>query len=349
MRSPSLDARARHLLRALISQYIRDGEPVGSRTLARNSGLDVSPATIRNVLADLEELGLVHAPHTSSGRVPTVQGYRIFVDSLLELRPLESSDEQQIRREMPTSSVSTQSLIHNVSSMLSGITHFVGLVTVPRREQFAFRHIDFVALDEQRVLAILVFADSEVQNRVLQFPHAPSGQELEWIANYLNANYAGLALDEMRRRVVSELSQARDDMNRVMATAIHVAEAALAVDTREDVVLSGQTNLMGAQGLGDVDCLRDLFEAFARKRELLQVLDACVHADGVRLFIGEESGLAPLGQCSVVAAPYGAGGKVLGVLGVIGPTRMHYERVIPVVQATARILSGTLNQTVPAP
>jgi heat-inducible transcriptional repressor len=349
MRSPSLDARARHLLRALISQYIRDGEPVGSRTLARNSGLDVSPATIRNVLADLEELGLVHAPHTSAGRVPTVQGYRIFVDSLLELRPLESSEEQQIRREMP-SSASTQSLIHNVSSMLSGITHFVGLVTVPRREQFAFRHIDFVALDEQRVLAILVFADSEVQNRVLQFPRAPSSQELEWIANYLNANYAGLALDDIRRRVVSELSQARDDMNRVMATAIHVAEAALAVDdTREDVVLSGQTNLMGAQGLADVDCLRDLFEAFARKRELLQVLDACVHADGVRLFIGEESGMAPLGQCSVVAAPYGAGGKVLGVLGVIGPTRMHYERVIPVVQATARILSGTLNQAIPAP
>jgi len=349
MRSPSLDARARHLLRALISQYIRDGEPVGSRTLARNSGLDVSPATIRNVLADLEELGLVHAPHTSAGRVPTVQGYRIFVDSLLELRPLESSEEQQMRRDLPTSGP-TQSLIHNVSSMLSGITHFVGLVTVPRREQFAFRHIDFVALDEQRVLAILVFADSEVQNRVLQFPRAPSGQELEWIANYLNANYAGLALDDMRRRVVSELSQARDDMNRVMATAIHVAEAALAIDdTREDVVLSGQTNLMGAQGLGDVDCLRDLFEAFARKRELLQVLDACVHADGVRLFIGEESGLAPLGQCSVVAAPYGAGGKVLGVLGVIGPTRMHYERVIPVVQATARILSGTLNQAIPAP
>ena len=348
MRSPSLDARARHLLRALISQYIRDGEPVGSRTLARHSGLDVSPATIRNVLADLEELGLVQAPHTSAGRVPTVQGYRIFVDSLLELRPLESSEEQQIRRELP-SSAPTQSLLQNVSSVLSGITHFVGLVTVPRREQFAFRHIDFVALDEQRVLAILVFADSEVQNRVLVFPRAPTAQELEWIANYLNANYAGLALDEIRHRVVTELSQTRDDMNRMMATAIHVAEAALAVDSRDDVVLSGQTNLMGRQGLGDVDCLRDLFEAFARKRELLQVLDACVHADGVRLFIGEESGVAPLGQCSVVASPYGAGGKVLGVLGVIGPTRMHYERVIPVVQATARILSGTLNQSVPAP
>jgi len=348
MRSPSLDARARHLLRALISQYIRDGEPVGSRTLARNSGLDVSPATIRNVLADLEELGLVQAPHTSAGRIPTVQGYRIFVDSLLELKPLESSEEQQIRRELPNSAP-TQSLIQNVSSLLSGITHFVGLVTVPTREQFAFRHIDFVTLDEQRVLAIVVFADSEVQNRVLTFPRAPSSQELEWIANYLNAHYAGLALDEIRRRAVSDLAVARDDMNRVMATAVQVAEAALEIDNREDVVLSGQTNLMGAQGLGDVECLRDLFEAFARKRELLKVLDACVHADGVRLFIGEESGMAPLGQCSVVAAPYGAGGKVLGVLGVIGPTRMHYERVIPVVQATARILSGTLNQAVPAP
>jgi heat-inducible transcriptional repressor len=348
MRHPTLDARARHLLRALIAQYIRDGEPVGSRTLARNSGLDVSPATIRNVLADLEELGLVAAPHTSAGRIPTVQGYRIFVDSLLELRPLNSAEEQQIRRELP-SSASTQSLLHSVSSLLSGITHFVGLVTVPRREQFAFRHIDFVALDERRVLAILVFADQEVQNRVLVLPRAPAPAELEWIANYLNAHYSGMALDDIRLRVVSELSKARDDMNRVMGSAIQLAEAALAVDSREDMVLSGQTNLMGAQGLADVDCLRELFEAFARKRDLLKVLDACVHADGVRLFIGDESGVAPLGQCSLIAAPYGAGGKVLGVLGVIGPTRMQYERVIPVVQATARILSSTLNQAVPTP
>jgi heat-inducible transcriptional repressor len=249
---------------------------------------------------------------------------------------------------MPTSGP-TQSLIHNVSTMLSGITHFVGLVTVPRREQFAFRHIDFRRAGRAARARHPGVRGSPRCRTACSVPARASGQELEWIANYLNANYAGLALDDIRRRVVSELSQARDDMNRVMATAIHVAEAALAVDTREDVVVSGQTNLMGAQGLGDVDCLRDLFETFARKRELLQVLDACVHADGVRLFIGEESGVAPLGQCSVVAAPYGAGGKVLGVLGVIGPTRMHYERVIPVVQATARILSGTLNQAIPAP
>jgi len=348
MRSPSLDARARHLLRALISQYIRDGEPVGSRTLARNSGLDVSPATIRNVLADLEELGLVQAPHTSAGRVPTVQGYRIFVDSLLELRPLESSEELQIRRELPVSAP-TQSLLHNVSTLLSGITHFVGLVTVPRREQFAFRHIDFVALDEQRVLAILVFADSEVQNRVLSFPRAPTASELEWIANYLNANFAGQHLDEIRRKLVAEMQQARSDMNAIMAAAIHVAETAFQVDANEDVLLSGQTNMMGANGLADVDRLRELFDAFSRKRDLLRVLDGCIHADGVRLFIGEESGVAPLGQCSLVAAPYTANGKVLGVLGVLGPTRMEYQRVIPVVQATARILSNALNQAVTAP
>ena len=338
-----LDSRARHLLRALIAQYIRDGQPVGSRTLARHAGLEVSPATIRNVMSDLEELGLVSAPHTSAGRIPTSQGYRVFVDSLLQFKQLDDAQQEEIRREMPATGT-TQSLLANASSLLSGITHFVGLVTVPRREQFAFRHIDFVQLGGNRLLVILVFTDNEVQNRVIEMDRAYAPNELETIANYLNAQFAGLPLDEIRRRLVAEMSAARADLDRVMSSAIRPADAALRVDGEQDVLVSGQTNLMGVQDLADVDRLRELFEAFARKRDLLRLLDNCIHADGVRLFIGEESGYEALGSCSVIAAPYAAHGKVLGVLGVIGPTRMAYDRVIPIVQATARILGNTLNR-----
>ena len=338
-----LDARARHLLRALIAQYIRDGQPVGSRTLAKQAGLDVSPATIRNVMSDLEELGLVAAPHTSAGRIPTAQGYRVFVDSLLEMKPLGDPEMEQMRRAMPAQA-GTQQLLSNASEMLSGITHFVGLVTVPKREQFAFRHIDFVPLDGNRVLVILVFTDNEVQNRVIEPPRSYSPAELEQVANFLNANYAGLPLESIRRRLVSEMQQARNDMNRLMGSAIEMADAALRTDGREDVLVAGQSNLLGVQDLSNVEHLRELFDAFARKQELLRLLDNCIHADGVRLFIGEESGYDPLGNCSVIAAPYGVQGKVLGVLGVIGPTRMEYQRVISVVQATARLVSSALDR-----
>lgn len=337
-----LDGRARHLLRALIAQYVRDGQPVGSQVLARHAGLDVSPATIRNVMADLEELGLVAAPHTSAGRVPTAQGYRVFVDSLLELKPLDERDVERLRAELAPAT-GTQALLANVSTLLSGLTHFVGLVTVPRREEFAFRHIDFVPLDGRRLLVILVFTDHEVQNRVIEVGRAYAPSELEQIANYLNAHYTGLPLAAIRERLVAEMAQARSDMDRLMAAAIDVAAAALREDTREDMLVSGQSNLLGVQELGDVERLRGLFDAFQRKQELLRLLDRCIHADGVRLFIGEESGLGPLGNCSVIAAPYAANGRVLGALGVIGPTRMEYERVIPMVQATARIVSGALS------
>ncbi len=338
-----LDSRARHLLRALISQYIRDGEPVGSRTLARSAGLDVSPATIRNVMADLEEIGLVSAPHTSAGRIPTAQGYRVFVDSLLQMRPLDEPDLSRIRDELPAAH-NTQHLLANATSLLSGLTHFVGLVTVPKREQFAFRHIDFVSLAANRILVILVFTDNEVQNRVIEMPRPLAPGELEQIANYLNANFAGRTLEEIRASLVQEMRQARQDMDKLMSAAIEVANAALRPDHTEDVLVAGQTNLMGVQELASVDRLRELFDAFQRKRELLRLLDGCIHADGVRLFIGEESGFGALDNCSLVAAPYAANGRVLGVLGVIGPTRMEYERVIPVVQATARMLGHTLNR-----
>jgi heat-inducible transcriptional repressor len=337
-----LDPRARQLLRTLIARHIRDGEPVGSQTLARHSGLDVSAATIRNILADLEEVGLLSAPHTSAGRVPTAQGYRVFVDSLLQLKPLPEAEVARLRSELPAGG-GIQSLLGSASELVSAMTHFVGVVSVPKREQFAFRHIDFVALDGKRVMAIVVFADNEVQNRIVQTRRAYDPGELERVANYLNAQFAGRPLAEIRGTLLHEMRAARSEMETLLSQSVELAEQALAGDG-DDMLVAGQTRLIGVQDLSDLDRLRELFEAFARKREILQLLERTVRAPGVRIFIGEETGLAPLEGVSLVTAPYAAGGQVLGVLGVIGPTRMAYERVIPVVQAAADVLGAALQK-----
>jgi len=342
-----LDPRARGLLRSLIAQYIRDGEPVGSRTLAKHSGLDVSPATIRNIMSDLEEIGLVAAPHTSAGRIPTAQGYRVFVDSLLQVQPLGEDDVSRLRASVQPGT-GTQALLTNASQLLSAMSHFVGVVTVPRREQFAFKHIDFVPIDAQRVLVILVFTDNEVQNRIITTRRAYTPSELEQTANYLNAHFAGRPLRDIHATLVRELRDTRSAMERVLGAAMEVAEHALDPGD-EDMLLAGQTRLMGLQDLSDMDRLRELFEAFSRKREILGLLERCTRAPGVRVFIGEESGLAPLDGCTVVTAPYARAGQVLGVLGVIGPTRMAYDRVIPIVQATADLLGEALNPESAAP
>jgi len=341
---PVIDPRARQLLRTLIGRYIRDGEPVGSQTLARHAGLDVSPATIRNILADLEDIGLLSSPHTSAGRIPTAQGYRVFVDSLLQVRPLPEGELARLRQELPAGA-GTQALLGSASELLSAMTRFVGVVSVPRRESFAFRHIDFVALDAQRVLAILVFADNDVQNRILQTRRAYDASELERVANYLNHHFAGRPLVEIRALLLHELQAARSEMESLLAHTIELAEQALEPDADaagEGMVLAGQTRLMGVQDLSDLDRLRELFEAFARKREILQLLERTIQAPGVRIFIGEETGLAPLESVSLVSAPYIVNGRMLGVLGVIGPTRMAYDRVIPVVQAAADVLGAAL-------
>jgi len=337
---PSDDPRARQLLRTLIGRYIRDGEPVGSQTLARHAGLDISPATIRNILADLEDAGLLSSPHTSAGRVPTAQGYRLFVDSLLQTRPLPEGEVARLRHDL-SAGAGTQALLGSASELLSAMTHFVGVVSAPRREQFAFRHIDFVPVDAQRVLAILVFADNDVQNRIIQTRRAYDAAELERVANYLNHHCAGRPLAEIRATLLHELQGTRDEMEALLAHTIELAGQALAPGD-DDMVLAGQTRLMGVQDLGDLDRLRELFEAFARKREILQLLERTLSAPGVRIFIGEETGLAPLEGLSLVTAPYAARGQVLGVVGVIGPTRMAYDRVIPVVQAAADVLGSAL-------
>ena len=341
---PALDPRARQLLRTLIGRYIHSGEPVGSQTLARHAGLDVSSATIRNILSDLEDAGLLSAPHTSAGRIPTPQGYRLFVDSLLQVRPLPESEVTRLRNELPSGG-GTQALLGSASELLSAMTHFVGVVSVPRREQFAFRRIEFVPLDTARVLAIVVFADNEVQNRIIQTRRPYDASELERVANYLNAHFAGRTMADIRATLLRELRSAQNEMQHLLTQSVELAEQLLAPSS-DDMVLAGQTRLMGVQDLADLDRLRELFEAFARKREILQLLERTVQAPGVRIFIGEETGLAPLEGMSLVTAPYvaggGAGGQVLGVLGVIGPSRMAYERVIRVVQAAADALGAAI-------
>ncbi|HET6632836.1 MAG TPA: heat-inducible transcriptional repressor HrcA [Rhodanobacteraceae bacterium] len=348
MRHPStdrhLDARSRRLLRALIAQYLADGQPVGSRTLARSSGLDVSPATIRNIMSDLEEVGLVAAPHTSAGRVPTAQGLRVFVDSLIELKPLEREELARLQQEMPESTADPRDLLGSVSGLLSAVTRFVGVVTVPRNADFPLRLIEFVGLPDNRVLAILVFEGQRVQNRVIQLSRPLSPSQLEQAANYLNQRFAGRKLEHIRQQLLGELRAAGSELNSMLRAVVEVTAGAFAPVGESDMMISGQANLMGYQELADMDRLRELFETFQRKRDLLVLLEQCAHAPGVRLFIGEESGLAPLDGCSVVTAPYHAGGRVLGALGIIGPTRMAYDRVIPVVQATADLLSGALNR-----
>ena len=289
-----LNERAQHLLKALTERYIREGQPVGSRTLARDAGLKLSPATVRNVIADLEDLGLVRSPHTSAGRVPTVQGYRMFVDTLLSVKPLEQQTVEEIQENLDIEGDS-RGLAETASSLLSHVTRLAGVVTLPRNGHASLQRVEFLPLSNRKVLAILVISDTEVQNCILNTERDYGAAELQQYSNFLNEQFAGKELQ------------------------------------------------MDCDELCNVTTLRHLFEAFDEKREILGLLDQCVESEGVQIFIGEESGYQMLDECSLVTAPYSVNGKVLGVLGVIGPTRMAYERIIPIVDATARILSAALN------
>lgn len=335
--------RAQMLLKFLVERYIEDGQPVGSRTLAKDSGLDLSPATIRNVMADLEDMGLVRSPHTSAGRVPTVRGYRVFVDSLLTIKPMHSKEVESIRQSLSYSG-NTDSLISQASDMLSRITSLAGLVTIPKRERTRLQHIEFLPLSSRRVLVILVVNGQEVQNRVIDTERDFSSAELQQAANFLNSEFAGLELQEVRKRVLASMQQSRDAMQRLMQDAMHMADRVLDIQQDDDYVLAGQTNLMSYAEMCDIDKLRQIFEAFNKKRDILHILDQSIHADGTQIFIGDESGYEVLDNCSLVTAPYKVDDEVIGVLGVIGPTRMAYDRIIPIVDVTAKVLSAVLRQ-----
>jgi heat-inducible transcriptional repressor len=336
--------RAQHLLRALIQRYIRDGQPVGSRTLSKDSGLDLSPATIRNVMSDLEDMGMVSAPHTSAGRVPTPKGYRLFVDTLVRYRQPKDGDIDELRSQIQRKVDDEGALVSSVSNLLSDFTNLAGVVTVPHAQHAALRQIEFLPLSENRILAILVINDREVQNRILHTDKDYTASELQQAANFINEHYAGKELSQVRKRIVEDLDQTRDSMNQAMHDIIAVAQSAMkeAPQSRGEYVLAGETKLMGFAELSDVDTLRRLFDAFSRKRLILDLLDRSIHANGVQIFIGAESGYEMLDDCSIVTAPYHLDDDTVGVLGVIGPTRMAYDRVVPIVDITARLLRAAL-------
>ncbi len=345
-----INERAQLLLKTLIERYIREGQPVGSKALAQDAGLELSSATVRNVMADLERLGLVSAPHTSAGRVPTEQGYRMFIDNLLTIKPLASTEVQTLASTLtPQSDVSQ--LVESASSLLSGFTQMAGVVMLPTQKPAALRQIEFLPLSENRVLTILVFNEKDVQNRVIHTSRTYTLPELEHIANYLNAQFMGRNLNTVRHDLLKEMENAQVSMDRLMRSAIEMAHKVFVEDSAgddagsaQDYVMAGETNLMDYEEMADVPRLRQLFDAFSEKQGILDLLDKSLHAQGVQIFIGHESGYEALDNCSVVTTPYSANDEVLGVLGVIGPTRMAYDRIIPVVNVTAKLLGTVLNQ-----
>lgn len=335
-----LDKRAQTLLKTLIERYIVEGQPVGSRTLSRHSGLELSPATIRNVMSDLEEMGFIASPHTSAGRIPTALGYRLFVDTLLTIKPLERTEINNLQGAIQPSQ--PQQAISTASQLLSQLTQFAGVVIVPRRPQARIRQVEFLTLSEKRVLLILVTMDGDVQNRILHTQRDYSASELVEAANFLTQNYAGLDLEQIRNRLRDELSQLHSDMSELMTAAVAAGEDTQA--QQPQYILSGERKLLDIEDLSsNINRLRQLFDLFDQKTSLAQLLEISSRAEGVQVFIGGESGIAPLDECSVVTSPYEANGEVVGTLGVIGPTRMAYERVIPIVDITARLLSNALS------
>ena len=342
-----LNERARQLLRVLVESYIRDGQPVGSRALSRDSGLSLSSATIRNVMADLEELGFVASPHTSAGRIPTDRGYRFFVDTLLRSRPPETMPEDDLRRALGATAADPKAMVANASQLLSNLTRLAGVVTVPRPAVAHISQIEFVGLSDNRVLVVMVFDDREVQNRIIQLsrPHAP--EELRRAAQFLTEQLVGRTPEQARGEILRQLQADREHMNSLMLDAISAAQQVFEQGGTPpgglEYIVAGETNLMGAAQLTSVEKLKRLFEAFNEKRDFLHLLDQSLHADGVQIFIGQESGYQVLDDCSVVTAPYSGTDGVMGVIGVIGPTRMAYERVIPIVDMTARLLGSALN------
>ncbi|MCZ6525518.1 MAG: heat-inducible transcriptional repressor HrcA [Gammaproteobacteria bacterium] len=340
-----LPDRSLHLFRALVEHFIEDGQPVGSRTLARDSDLDLSPATIRNVMADLEDLGLLHSPHTSAGRVPTVKGYRLFVDSLLRVDKLDAAQIERIVSEMDIEG-NIHDLMERTSSLLSDITNLAGIVMLPRAEHQELQHVEFVSLSDNRVLVILVVSDQEIQNRIIQTARCYTQAELQQSSNYVNSLYSGKDLQTVRAEILKELQGMKEDVSELMQTAIEMAQKAIIqTELKDDYVLAGQTNLMDVAELCNVETLKKLFESFNRKRDILHLLEQSIHARGVQIFIGEESGYDVLGECSIVTSPYEVDGQILGVLGVLGPTRMNYEKVIPIVDITAKMLGTVLNSS----
>ena len=342
-RSQLINHRSALLLKKLVDSYISDGLPVGSKKLADDNELGISSATIRNVMSSLEKKGLVIAPHTSAGRIPTEQGFRLFVDSLLEVQPLNDTILTQLKHEL-NPDYNREELIQTANQMLSELTRMAGIITMPKTTHSLLRHIEFLPLPDKRVLAILVTNEKDVQNRVVHLDREYSSEELQIAANYLNQEFAGQDILAIRENILTELKNTHQDMHSIMQTAINVAGKALDEDHTENKPyrVNGKSNLIRYNETADKGQLQTLLDVFGRKQEMLGLLDSCISADGVKIFIGHEAGFDGLGDCSVITAPYSVDGETVGVLGVIGPTRINYDKVIPVVDMTAKLLGEAL-------
>ena len=339
--NPEVSDRAQRLFKMLVEHYLAEGDPVGSKTLASSTELAVSPATVRNIMADLEARGLVSSPHTSAGRVPTHQGLRFFVDSLISVQPMDARSVGRMRGTLDPDMTPHQ-LVEAASRMLSRVTHMAGLVTVPRPEQLSLRQVEFLPLSGKRVLAILVVNDREVQNRVIHTDREYDDTELNQAANYINREFGGKSLLAIRTGVLDSMQNDKDRLDALMQTALDVASKTFTESDEEaEYVVTGESNLV--ESLASVHDVRDLFDAFTRKGAIVHLLDRCLETDGIQLFIGEESGYRPFDDYSLITARYEVNGDVAGVLGVIGPTRMAYEKVIPVVDVTARLLGSAID------
>ena len=331
----TLDERAKFLLKTLVERYIADGQPVASRTLSKTNGIELSPATSRNVMADLEELGLITSPHTSAGRIPTSKGYRLFVDTMLTTKA-DALETPILQSDQP------QKIIANAANLLSSLSHFVGVVMVPKRGM-VFRHIEFMRLSEKRLLVIIVSPDGDVQNRVIFTETDYSAQQLLETSNYLNSNYSGMSFDLVRDKLKTEMDSLRGEIGKLMQAAVQVSSEVLS-QAQDEVIISGERNLLSVSDFSsDLGQLRRAFDMFEQKAQLLRLMESSANAEGVRIYIGGESQFVPVEELSVVSANYEMDGKVVGTLGVIGPTRMHYERMIQIVDITSKLLTNALS------
>ena len=334
--------RARRILSAIIDKYIEEGIPIGSKSLSLADNIGLSPASIRNVMSDLEELGFIASPYTSSGRVPTSKGYRFFIDSLLKLQPVEATELERIKKRVNLHDSNSRELAISVSNTLSAITKLAGIVTIPKQQVTRLKEIDFIQLSEKRILAIIVMNETEVENRILQMKRDYSKDELKQASNYLNTHYKGRSLSYIKKHLINELMQTKEAVNSLMSDLIDIADQVLDFAEPDEYIVAGQRRLMDFHELADIKKLRQLFDAFKEKQQLLELLDKSMSTDGIQIFIGEESGYQMFDNCTLITTPYTTEDGAIGVLGVIGPTRIAYQKVIPIVAITAKLLGKSL-------
>jgi heat-inducible transcriptional repressor len=345
MTESTINQRAQHILKILVERYIQDGCPVGSRTIAEECALGLSPATIRNILADLEDGGYLISPHTSAGRVPTEQGYRVFVNNLLTVNPAELANVTDLKAQLDPDLAMTD-LLQSASSILSGLTQMIGVVALPKHNQFKLRQVEFLPLSNQRILVVLVLNNREVQNRIIHTDRAYTQSELQQAANYLNTHYVGRDIQQARKELLAAIQHDRDSMARLLQAAIEVADKAFMPEqqAKKDYLIAGQNHMLEYSKKGELEDMYSLFQAFTQKQEILTLLNHSLEAQGIQIFIGKEAGYTALDECSIVTTSYAVDGQLVGSLGVIGPTRMPYNKVISAVDITAKLLSAALNQ-----